>query len=106
MEIKSFGGQDQDDANSWCVAGDNNECQPPRHTPRLMQYARLLAIFFGLYFQARVLMVRNYILSWRLQLCELPLVYLKIEIFIVRLSVGLPLAECWPSEKPASGKQI
>jgi hypothetical protein len=76
----------------------------PRRTSRtrLLEYAGLLALFLKLYFQARLLMAQNYLLSCRLQLCELPLIYLKIEIFIVRLSLGFPLAQCWPVEKPSS----
>jgi hypothetical protein len=66
---------------------------------RYGEYARLLAIFFKLYLQARLLMVQNWMLSFRLQLLDLPLVYLKFEIFLVRLSLGIPLSQCWPAGK-------
>ncbi len=66
---------------------------------RLWEYACLLAIFLKFYLQARFLMAQNKILSWRLQLCELPLLYLKMQVFLFRLSLGLPIAECWPAEK-------
>jgi len=66
---------------------------------RYGEYARLLAIFFKLYLQARLLMVQNWMLNLRLQLLELPLVYLKLEVFLVQLSLGYPLSQCWPVEK-------
>jgi hypothetical protein len=72
---------------------------PKRVGSRFGEYARLLAIFLKFYFQARVLMVQNWMLAWRLQLLELPLVYLKFEIFLIRLSQGFPIGECWPGQK-------
>jgi hypothetical protein len=81
----------------------------PGSTPvfnRYAEYLRLLGIFSKLYFQARLLIIQNFMLSCRLQLCELPLTYLKVEIFIVRLSLGIPIGQCWPAEKSASIKRI
>jgi len=72
---------------------------PSRPGNRYAEYARLLAVFFKFYLQARLLMVQNWMLGFRLQLMELPLVYLKLEVFLVRLSLGLPLDQCWPVEK-------
>ena len=66
---------------------------------RLWEYACLFALFLKFYFHARILMARNTILGWRLQLCELPLLYIKMQVFLVRLSLGFPIAECWPAEK-------
>lgn len=83
------------------------EAPAPRRTgSRYGEYARLLAIFFKLYLQARLLMVQNRMLNFRLQLWELPLVYLKIEVFLVRLSLGFPLSQCWPAEKSSPIKRI
>lgn len=68
--------------------------------PRLWEYARLLTIFFKYYLLARLLMAQNLILSCRLQLCELPLICLKMQVFLARLSRGFPLMQCWPAERP------
>jgi hypothetical protein len=72
---------------------------PKRVGSRYGEYAHLLAVFFKFYLQARLLMVQNWMLGFRLQLMELPLVYLKLEVFFVRLSLGLPLGQCWPGGK-------
>lgn len=78
-------------------AGEDMESKSLRK--RLWEYARLFAMLFKFYFQARLLMAQNYIMSCRLQLCELPLIYLKMQIFLFRLSLGLPLAQCWPADR-------
>jgi len=83
------------------------ECPVPSQLRcRLWEYGILFALFLKLYFQARLLMAQNFLLSCRLQFCELPLIYLKIEIFIVRLSLGVPLGQCWPAEKSSSIKRF
>jgi hypothetical protein len=66
---------------------------------RYAEYARLLVMFLKLYLQARLLMVQNWMAGIHLQLLELPLIYLKFEVFLVRLSLGHPLSRCWPAEK-------
>jgi hypothetical protein len=65
----------------------------------LVEYAGLGATLAKLYFQSRVLMAQNFILSCRLRMWDAVFVYFKIQIFLIRLSYGCPLADCWPSEK-------
>ena len=64
----------------------------------LAEYAGLVATLAKLYFQSRVLMAQNYILSCRLRMWDAVFVYFKIQIFLVRLSYGYPLGQCWPAE--------
>lgn len=71
---------------------------PPSVQKHLWDYARLMAVFFMLYFQARILMAQNFILSCRLSLLELPLVYLKVQVFLTRLAQGFPVGQCWPGK--------
>ena len=61
-----------------------------------VEYGSLFLTFLSLYFQGRILMVQNFILSCKLQMWELAFVYLKFQIFFVRLANGFPFDECWP----------
>ena len=61
-----------------------------------VEYGRLFLTFLHLYFQGRILVVQNFILSCKLQMWELAFVYIKLQIFFVRLSNGFPFEECWP----------
>ena len=63
---------------------------------RFWEYFRLLALFIRLYYQNRIIAAQNFLLDFRLQLWEVVFVYFKIQIFLVRLSRGLPVNECWP----------
>jgi hypothetical protein len=65
----------------------------------LLEYGRLVVILAKLYFQGRVLMMQNFILSCRLRMWDAVFIYFKIQIFFVRLSYGFPIDECWPAEK-------
>lgn len=64
----------------------------------LMDYCRLGLTFAKLYLQARILIAQNYILACKLRMWSVVFVYLKIQIFFIRLSSGLPLHDCWPVE--------
>lgn len=73
---------------------------PLKHlSANLLEYGRLGAILTKLYFQSRVLMAQNFILSCQLRMWDAVFVYFKIQIFLIRLSYGFPLHECWPAEK-------
>ncbi len=61
-----------------------------------MEYGSLFLTFMHLYFQGRILKVQNFILSCKLQMWELAFVYIKLQIFFVRLANGFPFEECWP----------
>ena len=61
-----------------------------------VEYGRLFLTFLSLYFQGRILMVQNFILSCKLQMWELAFIYFKLQIFFVRLANGFPFDECWP----------
>ena len=85
------------------------EQQEPSLAEREVLLGRLrnyLAVYTGLgftlaklYYQSQVLKARNFILSCRLRMWDVVFVYFKIQIFLIRLSYGSPLAECWPAEK-------
>jgi hypothetical protein len=62
------------------------------------EYAALLLTLSKLYFQGRVLVMQNFILSCKLQMWELAFVYFKLQIFFVRLANGFPLGQCWPKK--------
>lgn len=64
----------------------------------LPDYGRLVFILTKLYFQSRLLMIQNSILSCRLRMWDVVFVYFKIQIFLIRLSYGFPLDKCWPTE--------
>ncbi|HTV40408.1 MAG TPA: hypothetical protein VMF08_07530 [Candidatus Sulfotelmatobacter sp.] len=64
----------------------------------LAEYARLGATLAKLYFQSRVLIAQNYILSCKLRMWDAVFVYFKIQIFLIRLSYGFPIGQCWPAE--------
>ncbi len=61
-----------------------------------VEYGSLFLTFLSLYFQGRILMVQNFILSCKLQMWEVAFVYFKLQIFFVRLANGFPFDECWP----------
>jgi hypothetical protein len=63
-----------------------------------LEYARLLVIFLKLYCQARILVVRNHLLSFKLQLWEVVFLYFRVRIFFTRLANGFPVGQCWPRE--------
>lgn len=64
----------------------------------LAEYAALGFTLAKLYFQSRVLIAQNFILSCKLRMWDAVFVYFKIQIFLIRLSCGYPLAECWPAD--------
>jgi hypothetical protein len=63
------------------------------------EYGRLALILAKLYFQGRMLIMQNFILSCRLRMWDVVFIYFKVQIFFVRLSYGFPIDECWPAEK-------
>ncbi|HEV2327713.1 MAG TPA: hypothetical protein VGY56_02870 [Verrucomicrobiae bacterium] len=65
----------------------------------LLECGRLAITLMKLYSQSRVLMMRNFILNWRLRMWDVVFIYFKIQIFFIRLSYGFPLDECWPAEE-------
>jgi hypothetical protein len=65
----------------------------------LADYVRLSITLAKLYFQARMLMVQNYLLNCRLRMWDVVFVYFKIQIFFIRFSYGYPLHDCWPAEE-------
>lgn len=67
---------------------------------RFIEYGRLGLTLMKLYFQSRILMAQNFILSCRLRMWDAIFVYCKIQIFFIRLYYGFPIGECWPAEKP------
>jgi hypothetical protein len=66
---------------------------------QFLEYGRLCLILAKLYFQSRVLIMQNLILTCRLRMWDAVFVYFKIQIFLIRLAHGFPLTECWPAEK-------
>jgi hypothetical protein len=72
---------------------------PKQLRTHFLEYGRLGLTLAKLYFQSRVLMMQNFILSCRLRMWDAVFVYFKLQIFLVRLSYGFPLSECWPAEK-------
>jgi hypothetical protein len=46
-----------------------------------------------------MLMIQNYILSCRIRMWDAVFIYFKFQIFLIRLSNGFPLDECWPAEE-------
>ncbi|MGH7940566.1 MAG: hypothetical protein ACREE6_13595 [Limisphaerales bacterium] len=64
-----------------------------------LEYGRLGLMLMNLYIQSRVLMAQNLVLSCRLRIWEAVSLYLKMQIFLIRLSCGLPINECWPTEE-------
>jgi hypothetical protein len=66
---------------------------------RFLEYGSLILILMKLYFQGRMLMAQNYILSCRLRMWDAVFVYFKIQIFLIRLANGFPLDQCWPTER-------
>ena len=65
----------------------------------LVEYAGLGATLAKLYAQSRLLVAQNFILNCKLRMWDAVFVYFKIQIFLIRLSYGHPLADCWPAEK-------
>lgn len=65
----------------------------------ISEYSRLGLILVKLYLQSRALMAQNFILSCRLRMWDAVFVYFKIQIFLIRMTYGFPLDECWPAEK-------
>jgi hypothetical protein len=85
---------------------EQRETQPAeqRALPRqlrthFLEYGRLGLLLAKLYFEGRMLMAQNFILSCRLRMWDAVFIYFKIQIFFVRLSYGFPINECWPAEK-------
>lgn len=72
------------------------DCAASQQPGRLREYVRLCLAFFKVYFEGRILVAQNLILTCRLQLWEITFLYLRIQIFLVRLARGFPVAECWP----------
>ena len=66
---------------------------------QLVEYAGLGFTLAKLYLYSRVLMAQNFILSCKLRMWDAVFVYFKIQISVIRLSCGYPLAECWPAEE-------
>jgi hypothetical protein len=63
---------------------------------QLMEFGFLFVAFVKLYFQARFLMVQNYILNCKLRMWEAVFLYLRVQIFLTRLAQGIPVGQCWP----------
>lgn len=62
----------------------------------VLAYYGLLITFLKLYFQHRVLVVQNFILTCRLHMWDISLLYLKVLVFFTRLGRGFPVEQCWP----------
>lgn len=62
----------------------------------LFDYSGLYITFFKLYFQERILAGQNLLLSCKLRLWELAFMYVRLQIFLIRLARGFPISECWP----------
>jgi hypothetical protein len=77
----------------------NNRALLKRLWTHFLDYGRLGLTLMKLYFQSRVLITQNFILSCRLRMWDAVLLYFKIQIFLIRLANGFPLGECWPAEK-------
>jgi len=61
-----------------------------------VEFGRLFLTFLSLYFQGRILVAQNFVLSCKLQVWEVVFVYFKLQIFFVRLANGFPVSQCWP----------
>lgn len=61
-----------------------------------LEYGRLGLTLTKLYFQSRVLLGHNFILNCRLRMWDAVFLYFKFQIFLIRLSQGFPVNECWP----------
>ena len=64
-----------------------------------LEYGRLGIILVKLYCQSRVLLAQNFLLNCRLRMWDAVFLYFKIQIFLIRLSHGFPVNECWPAER-------
>jgi hypothetical protein len=63
---------------------------------QFLEYSGLLITFLKLFVEYRILVIKNSLLSWRLQMWEVTFLYLRVRIFFTRLVNGFPIGECWP----------
>lgn len=65
----------------------------------LLEYGQLAVTLTKLYSQSRLLMIQNFILNCRIRTWNAVFICFKIQIFLIRLSNGFPLDNCWPTEE-------
>ena len=63
---------------------------------QISEYGSLLVTFLKLYVQGRILMSQNYLLSCQLRMWDAAFLYMKVQIFFMRLARGFPPGQCWP----------
>lgn len=63
---------------------------------QVREFGNLFITFLKLYFQGRILILQNHILSFKLQMWEVVFLYLRVQIFLTRLAHGCPVGQCWP----------
>lgn len=63
---------------------------------QLREFGCLFITFLKLYFQGRMLIMQNHILSFKLRMWEVVFLYLRVQIFLTRLAHGCPVGQCWP----------
>lgn len=92
---------------NWDLSADTTPSSSPNIAPplnvsfnrlwaKLLEHSGLLITFLKLYVEYRILVIKNSLLSWKLQMWEVTFLYLRVRIFLARLANGFPIGECWP----------
>jgi hypothetical protein len=98
MQLKSrFSGQEAETYPAQIFLDSQGTDVPSAQlSAHVLEYGRLVPVFFKLYFQNQIISAQNLLLQCKLRLLHATFLFCKVQIFCARLAHGFPVAECWP----------